>query len=210
METYQSRYSAEDLDNTIGLVHGLVVPHVGDNGNWFVGETDTGVFAKGIDVTGAQVGQVVEVSEVDENGRPIAWEPVDPKSGIKKMRLVASIDIDQTDLPSTIEITEDMDGNPFSLREFVIDDDITSNVSYKIPAFNGVGDANYLRLYNGRTTVLYHAGDNYISYLGNGLYAGSMLVHNKSGFHGPVTSIRYPVTYTLTKGTFLRVYEIYE
>jgi hypothetical protein len=35
----------------------------------------------GIAVTGATVGQTVKISEVDENGVPTAWEPVDFPSG---------------------------------------------------------------------------------------------------------------------------------
>lgn len=31
----------------------------------------------GVDVTGAEVGQIIKVAEVDENGKPTAWAPVD-------------------------------------------------------------------------------------------------------------------------------------
>ena len=58
-----------------------VTPHIGENGNWYVGDTDTGVKAQGEDgvvaVTGASVGQLIVVKAVDENGVPTEWEPVD-------------------------------------------------------------------------------------------------------------------------------------
>lgn len=103
METYKSRYTAEDLDNTIGLVHGLVVPHVGDNGNWVVGETDTGVFARGIDVTNAVEGQTVVIKEVDENGRPVVWGvkdfPAEGGSTVTIAEMTVAEDVAKVTLP---------------------------------------------------------------------------------------------------------------
>lgn len=60
-------------------------PHIGDNGNWYLGDTDTGKPSQGpagagLDVTGATVGQTVKISAVDDNGVPTAWEPVDMAS----------------------------------------------------------------------------------------------------------------------------------
>lgn len=61
-------------------------PHIGDNGNWYLGETDTGKPSRGqagagLDVTGAAVGQIVKIAAVDDNGVPTAWSPVDMPSG---------------------------------------------------------------------------------------------------------------------------------
>lgn len=86
-------------------------PHIGDNGHWYIGDTDTGVAAKGdtgpagpqgekgdkgdtgpagapgkdgagMDITGAKVGQIAKITAVDASGVPTAWEPVDmPGSG---------------------------------------------------------------------------------------------------------------------------------
>ena len=63
-----------------------ITPHIGDNGNWFVGDTDTGKPSRGIqgehgkdgsiDVT-AEVGQTIVVEEVDENGKPTKWKAMD-------------------------------------------------------------------------------------------------------------------------------------
>lgn len=63
-----------------------ITPHIGDNGNWYLGDTDTGKPSQGpagagLDVTGATVGQTVKISAVDSNGVPTAWEPVDMVSG---------------------------------------------------------------------------------------------------------------------------------
>lgn len=61
-------------------------PHIGDNGNWYLGDTDTGKPSQGpagagMDVTGATVGQTVKISAVDSNGVPTAWVPVDMATG---------------------------------------------------------------------------------------------------------------------------------
>ena len=59
-------------------------PHIGENGNWWIGETDTGVSAGGSGGTGgiplpetASAGQFIMVSAVDENGVVVATEAVD-------------------------------------------------------------------------------------------------------------------------------------
>lgn len=72
-----------------------VTPHIGDNGNWYLGSTDTGKPSRGatgapgpkgdagagMDVTGATVGQIAKISAVDSDGNPTAWEAVDMPSG---------------------------------------------------------------------------------------------------------------------------------
>lgn len=72
MEVYQSSKTAEELEYALGAV-----PSIGKNGNWFIGEQDTGVFAGGVDVSGAEVGQTIVVAEVDPEGRPVSWVPAD-------------------------------------------------------------------------------------------------------------------------------------
>lgn len=42
MEVYKSAYSAEDLERAI-----RAVPSIGENGNWYIGDLDTGVPATG-------------------------------------------------------------------------------------------------------------------------------------------------------------------
>ena len=66
-----------------------ITPTIGDNGNWYLGNTDTGKPSRGpagrdgagMDITGAAAGQIAKISAVDENGKPTAWEPVDMPSG---------------------------------------------------------------------------------------------------------------------------------
>ena len=75
-----------------------ITPTIGDNGNWFLGATDTGKPSRGatgdtgpqgpagkdgagMDITGATVGQIAKISAVDENGKPTAWVPVDMPTG---------------------------------------------------------------------------------------------------------------------------------
>lgn len=87
-----------------------VTPHIGDNGNWYLGTTDTGKPSRGetglqgpvgpvgpqgpqgergedaaadltLGLTGATVGQIAKITAVDESGVPTAWSPVDMPSG---------------------------------------------------------------------------------------------------------------------------------
>ena len=87
-----------------------VTPHIGDNGNWYLGSTDTGKPSRGatgaqgpkgdtggtgpqgpagapgkdgagMDITGATVGQIAKIAAVDESGVPTAWSPVDMPTG---------------------------------------------------------------------------------------------------------------------------------
>lgn len=87
-----------------------VTPHIGDNGNWYIGTTDTGKPSRGatgpqgprgetgpagpqgpagapgkdgagMDITGATVGQIARITAVDESGKPTAWSPVDMPTG---------------------------------------------------------------------------------------------------------------------------------
>ena len=69
-----------------------VTPHIGDNGNWYLGTTDTGKPSRGekgedaaadltLGLTGATVGQIAKIAAVDASGVPTAWSPVDMPSG---------------------------------------------------------------------------------------------------------------------------------
>ncbi len=60
----------------------------------------------------AFVGQTIVVSAVDENGKPTAWEAADMD---EKWRLIAEGEI--TENVESIEITEDMQGNPIKLKK---------------------------------------------------------------------------------------------
>lgn len=69
-----------------------ITPTIGDNGNWFLGTTDTGKPSRGatgapgkdgagMDITGATVGQIAKITAVDASGVPTAWSPADMPSG---------------------------------------------------------------------------------------------------------------------------------
>ena len=87
-----------------------ITPHIGDNGNWYLGTTDTGKPSRGetglqgpvgpvgpqgprgekgedaaadrtLGLTGATVGQIAKIAAVGESGVPTAWSPVDMPSG---------------------------------------------------------------------------------------------------------------------------------
>lgn len=75
-----------------------ITPHIGDNGNWYLGATDTGKPSRGatgakgdtgapgkdgagMDITGAIVGQIAKITAVDASGVPTAWSPADMPSG---------------------------------------------------------------------------------------------------------------------------------
>lgn len=81
-----------------------ITPTIGDNGNWYLGDTDTGRPSRGekgdtgdtgpqgpagqdgkdgagMDITGATVGQIAKITAVDTDGKPTAWEAVDMPSG---------------------------------------------------------------------------------------------------------------------------------
>lgn len=78
-----------------------ITPTIGQNGNWFLGEEDTGKPSRGaigapgkdgnpgapgkdgagMDITGATVGQIAKITAVDASGVPTAWSPADMPSG---------------------------------------------------------------------------------------------------------------------------------
>lgn len=101
-------------------------PHIGDNGNWYLGDTDTGKPSRGetgsgIDITGATVGQIAKITAVDSSGKPTAWEAVDMPSGSsggERWRLVRTITLAEN--VTSIDISEDNDGNPFALKKIRI------------------------------------------------------------------------------------------
>lgn len=71
-------------------------------------------------VTGATVGQIVQVSAVDEEGKPTAWVPVDMPSGDgeENWELIGTVEI--TEEISAIELSEDLSGAPFELKKLAV------------------------------------------------------------------------------------------
>lgn len=174
MEVYQSSRTAAELEYALGAIPsigannhwfigdqdtGIIArgqtPFVGDNGNWWVGETDTGTFAGGIDVTGAEVGQTIQVTAVDENGRPAAWEAVKfPESGIPEP--LADIVLEEETV--SIEIAEDINGNPFEAKELL----------YYIDTVTNCSKGGYFRMYFRKSPDSITATDPAVTYGGCG------------------------------------------
>lgn len=98
---------------------GGITPHIGDNGNWYLGDTDTGKPSRGatgakgdtgpqgpagkdgagMDITGAMVGQIAKISAVDSDGVPTAWEAADmPSGGAETWETVADIIVESEDV----------------------------------------------------------------------------------------------------------------
>ena len=101
-----------------------ITPTIGDNGNWYLGDEDTGKPSRGpagqdgagMDVTGASVGQIAKITAVDTDGKPTAWEPVDlPSGGEDNWELIQSTTL-EADTASVVYST-DANGDPFKLKK---------------------------------------------------------------------------------------------
>ena len=117
-----------------------ITPHIGDNGNWYLGETDTGKPSRGetglqgpqgekgedaaadhtLGLTGATVGQIAKITAVDDTGKPTAWAPADMPSGgsSDEMRVIKTITITAADVNS-IYFNRDDNGLPFALTKHI-------------------------------------------------------------------------------------------
>ena len=124
-----------------------ITPHIGDNGNWYLGDTDTGKPSRGetgagIDITGATVGQIAKITAVDDSGKPTAWEAADMPSG-GEWRLINTFTIETEDL-AKVYFDADLNGNPFALRELWIVGDgrnaTTHSGSTSMSIFTRLGD----------------------------------------------------------------------
>lgn len=115
-----------------------LTPHIGDNGNWYLGDTDTGKPARGapgakgdpgkdgagMDVTGATVGQIARISAVDDNGVPTEWEPADMASaGSETMNLswkhIRDVELTPDAIEAIVSTTDA--GNTFSYDEIMLE-----------------------------------------------------------------------------------------
>lgn len=123
-----------------------ITPHIGDNGNWYLGMTDTGKPSRGeaglqgpvgpvgpqgpagadgkdgagMDITGAAVGQIAKIAAVDASGVPTAWSPEDMPSGgsSEDMRVIKTITI-TADGVNSIYFNRDDNGLPFALTKHI-------------------------------------------------------------------------------------------
>lgn len=115
---------------------GGITPTIGDNGNWYLGDTDTGKPSRGatgakgdpgpqgpagkdgagMDITGASVGQIAKIAAVDASGKPTAWSPVDiPSAGSETWELIR--DFTLTEDVAQVTINLDENGKPFRLKK---------------------------------------------------------------------------------------------
>lgn len=95
-----------------------VTPHIGANGNWWIGDDDTGVFAGGVKVTGAKPGQTIVVNAVDSNGMPTSWNVADVPKGADIWEKIA--DVKLSEAVHSFEVSKDINGQNFELNQFII------------------------------------------------------------------------------------------
>lgn len=113
--------------------NGGITPHIGDNGNWYIGSTDTGKPSRGktgpagtpgkdgagMDITGATVGQIAKITAVDDTGKPTAWEPADmPSGGGETWELINEVTLSEDAM--AVLFDKDKSGAAFALRKFVV------------------------------------------------------------------------------------------
>ena len=66
-------------------------------------------------ISGATAGQMAKVKAVDASGAPTAWEAGDAASGESEWRLIRDVQIEED--VTSVYISDDDDGNPFSLKK---------------------------------------------------------------------------------------------
>lgn len=138
-----------------------LTPHIGENGNWYLGDEDTGKPSRGapgakgdpgkdgagMDVTGATVGQIAKISAVDASGVPTGWVAVDMPAGggEDEWELINTISI--TEPVHAIDITIDSNGDAFSLKKIFI---------YSPFGLKADGNSQvFIELYSGASTAMY-------------------------------------------------------
>ena len=143
-----------------------LTPHIGENGNWYLGDEDTGKPSRGapgakgdpgkdgagMDVTGATVGQIAKISAVDASGVPTGWVAVDMPAGggEDEWELINTISI--TEPVHAIDITIDSNGDAFSLKKIFI---------YSPLGLKADGNSQvFIELYSGASTAMYFSSMN--------------------------------------------------
>lgn len=86
------------------------------------GSSSSGTADTTLGITGAAVGQIARITAVDSDGKPTAWEPVDMASGgggggdVWEEIITVTI----ADDVSELIISQDKNGNPFSLKKLFV------------------------------------------------------------------------------------------
>lgn len=152
MEVYQSSKTAAEMEYALSAIPSIgannhwfigdqdtgvlaegLTPYVGQTGNWWIGETDTGVYAGGVKVEGAAPGQIIKIAEVDELGRPTAWEPADLKLGWK---LVGELILEEDVQQANVRLSEPVTGEIMVMMSIVASSAATTNGGVRM-FFNG-------------------------------------------------------------------------
>lgn len=109
-------------------VMGGFLPDTGDNPVSYTirlvysGSSSSGTADTTLGITGAAVGQIARITAVDSDGKPTAWEPVDMASGgggggdVWEEIITVTI----ADDVSELIISQDKNGNPFSLKKLFV------------------------------------------------------------------------------------------
>lgn len=88
-----------------------VTPHIGSNNNWFIGDTDTGVLAKGQDGAPGQKGDTGDQGAQGPQGNPGA-DGFSPIATVTQTETGATISIQDATGTTTATITNGRDGAP--------------------------------------------------------------------------------------------------
>lgn len=152
-----------------------ITPSIGNNGNWYIGKTDTGKPSRGekgdpgdtpdmtayrtaeaqdvIDAgkqgtliqSGATVGQIAKITAVDSNGKPTSWQAVDMPSVGGGEVWRYLGKFETSEEVSSIVVSEDADGNPFALKKVIVSGLI---------AANSAGFSGWIKMYDQNGTVV--------------------------------------------------------
>lgn len=94
-----------------------ITPHIGDNGNWFIGDTDTGKPSRG------EPGDDYELTDEDRQEIAGIAAGMVPGGGgdTKSWRKIAEHTVaEDSDNMTWFEITQDKDGNPLDLKKIML------------------------------------------------------------------------------------------
>ena len=72
----------------------------------------------GMDITGAQVGQIAKITAVDTDGKPTTWEAVDMGGGGETWELINEVTLSEDAM--AVVFDKDKSGAAFALRKFVV------------------------------------------------------------------------------------------
>lgn len=206
-----------------GLYAGGQAPYIGADGYWYVGNVKTDTLARGPKGDPGEGVPSTEGVPTDYLLSPAGW--VAPPSGgglsffSAKARLIADITFDQSDIPAQVVISQDIDGSPLFARGVIIQTDAKTSVSSLISKFEDE-NGNYVEFNiannqkdrpffaitsgNGGIAVAWSARDNWVQIFTDG----------KDGYSSKVPDAFYKITipcaYSITAGTFIKVWEMVE